>query len=624
MAKITINGTTVKVKNGSTILSAAKSIGIDIPTLCFIEEINEIGFCRICVVEVEGEQDLVSACNTEIKSGMVIHTDSEKVIQSREATLQLLASRHRFDCWRCPKDGMCEFYDLLKQHDVVFDEFGPGIGRSKDIIAGSGISQDQSKCVLCKRCVAVCQNVVTANVLKFHDDDGMNPFVSPTVGLSFDQTGCVFCGQCVKACPTGTLFETDSTTEVLQFIRDDNNQVVVQLDKQASIAIAEEFGYPLETPFEETIGKTYEALEKLGFDVITNTDLGEDIQAIATAREFIKRRETGGTFPVFTTTCAASNRFVELYQFGIQPLKNAVTKATTKLNELETSLAEALANDEDSTTLDQQMSVAKEQLTLAKEALQEAINKRIQYLSPVKSPHILQGALLKHKMLATKAGNIKVVTVGTCSSKKYEITRNELTTNGVADVDAVLTAREVVKLVKQKGINYKALQGIKPHENITVSRPLVKGGPLMGTLQAIFELSHEKLIGDVSFKKVYGDKESDGIIEEAVVPFQGKKLWIARVQGGAAIKAFMTIMEKKAYDLVELQMCPGGCLNGGGMPIIKNLPTHEVIARREQALCTPDMPLWNPMHDPMLETIDVDDIEPLIHTTYTKKEFRRE
>ena len=252
MAKITINGEVVKVKKGTTILNAAKSIGIDIPTLCFIKEINEIGFCRICVVEVEGEQDLVSACNTEISNGMVITTDSDKVIQSRSATLQLLASKHRFDCWRCPKDGMCEFYDLLKEFDVTFEEFGLGKGRNPERIFGAGISEDQSQCILCKRGVAVCNDVVTAKVLKFRDDDGMNPVVSPTPGLAFDEAGCIFCGQCVNTCPTGTLFETNNTKDVEALLRDKDNFVVAQISDQANSALAEEFGYDIETPIEET------------------------------------------------------------------------------------------------------------------------------------------------------------------------------------------------------------------------------------------------------------------------------------------------------------------------------------------------------------------------------------
>ena len=396
MPKVTINGEVVKVKSGTTILNAAKSIGIEIPKLCFIEEINEIGFCRICVVEVEGEQDLVSSCNTQIKNGMVITTDSDKVIESRESTLQLLASRHRFDCWRCPKDGMCEFYDLLKEFDVTFDEFGPGKGRNPEQIFGTGISQDQSKCILCKRCVAVCTNVAAAKVLKFRDDDGMNPIVSPTPGLAFDEAGCTFCGQCVKACPTGTLFETDHTKEVEALLRDKQTTVVAQLSNLANSALAEEFGYDIESPASETFGKAITALELLGFNEVTTTDLGEDMQSYATAKEVISRLENGVNLPVITSNCAATNRYLELYK------------------------PELLDN-----------------------------------LSTVKSPHILQGAILKEKLV--KADNVKVVTIDTCTSKKYEVTREELS----KDVDHAITVRELAKLLKRKGINFNKLENKK-------------------------------------------------------------------------------------------------------------------------------------------------------------------
>ena len=566
MAKITINGQLVKVKKGTTILSAARQLGIDIPTLCFLEEINEIGFCRICVVEVEGEQDLISACNTEITNGMVIQTDSDKVRQSREATLQLLASRHRFDCWRCPKDGMCEFYDLLKSHDVVFEEFGPGIGRSSDLIAGSGISQDQSKCVLCKRCVAVCQNVVTANVLKFRDDDDpMNPIVSPTPGLAFDDAGCIFCGQCVKACPTGTLFETDHTNDVLTFLRNKDDHVVVQLDTRVNGAIAESFGYDIDTPFEETFGKTVKALELLGFDTVTTLDYGEDYHARATAEELLKRLEDHDNLPLFTSSCPASTRFLELYE-----------------------------------------------------------PERLDHIATVKSPHILQGSQLKHKLLKQKPANTKVVTLSSCTAKKYERTREELATAGVADVDAALTVREITKLMKQKGIAYRNLEAATPDPAVTSEHVAVQGGVLVAVLNAAHQIKTGEPLAELAFKHVHGEKESDGFIEEATVQLGEAKLNVARVIGGAAFKELFARSNKKNYHLIEFLMCPGGCLNGGGMPIHKNLTTHEVIARREMSYCDggTDLPLSNPLHNHLVDANYADD--PNIHTGYSQKEYRKE
>lgn len=552
MAKLTINGNTVKVKNGSTILQAASKLGIDIPTLCFIEEINEIGFCRVCVVEVEGEQDLVSACNTEVTNGMVVYTDSDNVVQSREATLSLLASRHRFDCWRCPKDGMCEFYDLLKQHDVVFDEFGPGIARKDDVIGGTAISQDQSKCILCKRCVAVCQHVVTANVLKFHDDDGINPVVSPEIGLNFDESGCVHCGQCVKSCPTGTLFETDSTQLVLEFLRDKDSHVVVQLDKKVGTAIAEEFGYDIDTPLADTLGKTYEALERLGFDTVTNTDLGEDVHTIEMATEWIDRFNNGGTLPLFTSTCPATVSFFEQHK------------------------SDYLA-----------------------------------HLSTIKSPHMVNGTLLKHDLLKP---NIKVVTVSACTAKKYELSRPELAVDGVPDVDAALTVRELTKLLKLKGINYRTLPGTHPNNAFTSEDVVYQGGILVSTLNAISESLTGNPVSPFELKRVFGDKESDGSIEEAVLTIADNKVRVARVFGGAAFQPMLERMKKKQYHLIQFMMCPGGCMNGGGMPLRKNIPTHDVIARRSASTCTTDSPLSNPMHNELVQSLHREVYEPFVRT----------
>jgi len=565
MAKITINGNVIKVKNGTSILNAARSNGINIPTLCFLEEINEIGFCRICVVEVEGEQDLISSCNTEVKNGMVIFTDSDKVIQSREATLQLLASRHRFDCWRCPKDGMCEFYDLLKKHDVVFEEFGPGIGRSSDLITGSAISQDQSKCVLCKRCVAVCQNVATANVLKFNDDDGMNPFVSPVPGLTFDESGCVGCGQCVKTCPTGTLFATDHTDKVFSFLRDKNNHVVVQLDTQVNSAIAEEFGYDITTSTEETIGKTYRALQLLGFDTITNTDLGKDFQAMEMARDFVDRFKQSETLPLFTSTCPASTKYLELHNTEV-----------------------------------------------------------LEHISTVKSPAVLQGAILKHNLLKQAPETVKIVTIGSCTAHKMEIARDELVTDFLPDVDAALTVREIAKMIKQKGIDYKRLEPLVLDNTITATRPPVKGGAIVATLNVISELLDNKPLEDIPFKQVYGTLESTGTIEETTVLIGGSKLLCARVTGGAAFKEFFTRMATKRYHLVEFSMCPGGCLNGGGMPLVKNVKSHDIILGRENALCIDtDAPLSNPMHNKFVQELPLVELQEFIHTSYSVKEYTK-
>lgn len=588
MATITVNGISVKVKAGSTILKAAESIGVRIPTLCFIEEINEIGFCRICVVEVEGEQDLVSACNTAVTNGMVVFTDSDKVLESRRSTLQLLASKHRFDCWRCPKDGMCEFYDLLKEYDVVFEEFGPSKGRNPEQIFGTGISQDQTKCVLCKRCVAVCQVVVTANVLKFRDDDGMNPVVSPTPGLSFDETGCIFCGQCVKVCPTGTLFETNHVSRVEDALRDPNKYVIVQTAPAVRAGIGEEFGYEIGTPVKEIEGKMYQALNMLGFDDITDTNWAADLTIMEEGTELINRIQNGGTLPLFTSCCPSWVRYTELYE------------------------PEFLEN-----------------------------------LSTAKSPHTMQGSLLKHyyaaKILNKKPEDIYVVSIMPCTSKKYEINRPEMEVDGVRDVDAVLTVRELAKLIKRKGVNFKELEDFEPKSPLAVFSGAgtifgASGGVAEAALRTLSEVLEKKPLEKLEFEVLRGAdfKDSKGSIKEATVTIAGNKLNVAVVHGGAAIKEMYKRIKsgKKQYHFVEFMGCPGGCVNGGGMPIVQDLPMHEVIKRRANALYQQDADLVmrksheNPsvikIYEDFLKEPNSHEAHKYCHTHYSQKDYRNE
>ena len=579
MAKITINGQQIKVKNGTTILKAAQEIGVEIPTLCFIEEINEIGFCRICVVEVEGEQDLVSACNTEVTNGMVIYTDSEKVATSRETTLQLLASKHRFDCWRCPKDGMCEFYDLLKEHDVVFEQFGPGEGRFPDQIFGTGISQDQTKCVLCKRCVAVCQDVVTAKVLKFRDDDGLNPKVSPTPGLAFDHAGCIFCGQCVKVCPTGTLFETDHTVQVEEALRSAMKHTVVQLAPNAVAAVGEAFNLPLED-LDAVENKVHQALRLAGFDSVTTPNLGTDL-LVEQEKNLLKARlESDEVVPLFTSHCPAAVRYLELYQPA-----------------------------------------------------------HLDKLAPVKSAHVLQGSLMKHHyaktLLNKKPEDIYMVSVMPCTSSKYEISRTEIKRNGVQDVDAVLTVRELVKLLKRKRISLATLSGEVADAPLSAIAGTYSSRSVMErVLNALSLEVDNKPLEEITYKVLRGAKkvDSEGVLKEATITINNKKINIAIAQGGQAMKEMYKRLEtaKKPYHYIEFMACAGGCVNGGGMPIIQDLPMHEVIKNRLESY-TDDKrnELLVPSNNNNLQTLYKDFLTEEVVSEFTKatfsqKEFTKE
>lgn len=591
MAKITINGTQLKVKNGTTILKAAESLGYKIPTLCFMEEINEIGFCRVCVVEVEGEQDMVSACNTEVANGMVIETESDKVMNARKTTLALLASRHRFDCWRCPKDGNCEFYDLLKENDVVFEEFGPGLGRNPEQIFGTGISQDQSKCVLCKRCVAVCNDVVTAKVLKFRDDDGTNPTVSPTVGLEFDDAGCIFCGQCAKVCPTGTLHETDHIPKVQALLNDDTKQVYVQIAPAVYASLAEEFRYAIGTPARETQGKLYRALQLLGFVTVTDTNWTANLHVMEQGTELINRIQSKGQLPLFTSSCAAWVRYAELYR------------------------PEYLEN-----------------------------------MSSAKSPHMMQGALIKHyygpKYADQKPENIAVVSIMPCTAKKYEIDRPEMEVDGVRDVDAVLTVRELAKMIKRAGIDFRRLEDAEvdnPLTQFTGARTIFEAsrGLSEDTLSSVYEVLEGSKLPRIEYHDIRGVNFNayEGSIKEATINLKktGMKLNIAVVHGGAAIKKMFEILDsgKKQYHFIEFMACPGGCVNGGGMPLANDLSVAEVVKLRREALYdkeTADMEHKSPHDNPAIQKVYTEFLQEAnspeahkyCHTHYTQKAFTKE
>jgi NADP-reducing hydrogenase subunit HndD len=557
MAKITINGTQVKVKKGTTILQAAESIGVEIPTLCFLEEINEIGFCRVCVVKVEGEQDLVSACNTEVTNGMVVETESDEVLNARKTTLALLASRHRFDCWRCPKDGNCEFYDLLKRNDVVFEEFGPGIGRNNETIYGSGISQDQSKCVLCKRCVAVCSEVVTAKVLKFRDEDGTNPTVSPTVGLEFDDAGCIFCGQCVKTCPTGTLFETDHSKQV-QTLLQGEDEVVLQYSTPVLSAISEEFGCEPGTSLDNVEGKLVEAARQLGFDMVSDMSVGTDIVLNEMTNTVVEKIKGDGALPVFNSHCPASVRYAELYE-----------------------------------------------------------NDHLEHLSKIKSPHMMQGTLL------TK-DNKKVVSLLHCVSAKNEIDKDER-----ESVAAVLTVREFAKLVKQASIPFEKLEGLDK-DVLFNSTPGPRGNLSIGLIQEVYRALEGEALTALPFKDVHHKSYDSvkGTVKEITIPLKntGRKFTAAIVHGGAAMKQVYEWINtgKKSYDYVEFMACPGGCMNGGGMPFNNDIDPLQ-LAQLRKSLIIPKTPIITPQKNEALEDIYklVED-KTQLETFFTQKSFTKE
>ncbi len=289
-----IDGKAVEASVGETILSVARKNNVEIPTLCHMKEFNEVGFCRLCVVEVEGQKDLISSCDTPFEDGMVITTNSKNVENSRKSVLSLLASKHRFNCFVCPKEGECNFYDRLSEQEIEITDFGASKGRNIGIIDGPAIIQDLSKCVVCKKCVSVCANASATKTLKFHDDLAADTFVSPTRGATFAEDGCINCGACLKVCPTGTLQIKDDTVALKQLLKDVENTVVAQLSYETIFALTEKDKVE---NFEERLNIVLELLDTLGFDYHISLDLGTNMVIEKQIKELKRHLESNSKNP---------------------------------------------------------------------------------------------------------------------------------------------------------------------------------------------------------------------------------------------------------------------------------------------------------------------------------------
>ena len=545
-SKININGQSYSFTKGQTILDVCRANNIEVPTLCFLKDINEVGFCRVCVVEVKGVKDLVSSCNSEAKPGMEVLTDSERVIESRKTTLKLLAENHNFDCAHCAKFGKCEFLKMLTKYRINIGAYRNNKGRHEGIIEGTGICMDLSKCILCRRCVATCAKISSTKTLKFRDDNGLDPIVCPTPGLSFEDAGCIDCGQCIKECPTGALYETDHIEKVKAALADPKKFVVVQMAPAVRAALGEEFGFEIGTPVKDVQGKMYHALHLLGFDDITDTNWAADLTIIEEGTEFINRLTKGtGPLPLFTSCSPGWIRYIEQYA------------------------PEYLPN-----------------------------------LSSAKSPHMMMGAMVKsyyaEKILKKDPKDIYMVSIMPCTAKKYEISRPEMENGGNRNVDAVLTTRELAKMIKEKKIDFAKLEDYQP------TSPLAEftgagtifgatGGVMEAALRSVYEIVTGQDLPKLEFEQVRGADSADkakGTIKEASVNVGGTVVNVAVVHGGAAIKEMINILRegKKQYHFIEFMGCPGGCVNGGGQPFVRDevMNRFDVAKLRAKALYDQD------------------------------------
>lgn len=538
MVNIKINNMPLSVPKGISILEAARMAGIEIPTLCYLKKINEIGACRICMVEVKGARSLVTACVYPVNEGMEIFTNTERVHKSRKTTLELILSTHDRKCLSCVRSGTCELQQLCKEFGVDdegrFDGANPVHEYDDSAIH---MIRDNGKCILCRRCVAACQaqhiSVIGANARGFDTHIG-SAFERP-----LDSVACVSCGQCIVNCPTGAIYEKDDTAKVLEAINDPEKFVVVHTAPSIRVTLGECFGMHIGTNVQ---GKMVAALRRLGFDKVFDTDFGADLTIVEEANEFLGRVQNGGVLPMITSCSPGWIKYCEHYYPDM-----------------------------------------------------------LDHLSTCKSPQQMSGAIIK-TWYAEKMGidpkDIVVVGIMPCTAKKFETKRDDQAASGYPDVDYSLTTRELGRMIESAGIYFKHLPDEEFDNPLGDSTgAAVIFGATGGVMEAALRTAVEKLSGEelksLDFTEVRG---TDGI-KEASYTVNGMEVKVCVVSGLANAN---TIMEKVKngtadYHFIEIMGCPGGCVNGGGQPIqhavVRNFV--DLRARRAAALyeADKDMPL---------------------------------
>ncbi len=576
MVNLKINNIDVSVPAGSTILEAARIANIEIPTLCYMKEINEIGACRICVVEVKGARSLVAACVYPVNEGMEVFTSTPKVIKARRMTLELILSNHNRKCLSCVRSGNCELQKLCAEYGVENDGKYDGAKTESEIdTSAAHMYRDNSKCILCRRCVAVCEKNQAVSVIGANER-GFETHIGSAFEALLDETSCVSCGQCIVNCPTGALAEKDDTAKVWEALTDETKHVIVQTAPAVRAAIAEEFGNPIGTDGE---GKMVASLRRLGFDGVYDTDIAADLTIIEEANEFIERVKNGGKLPMITSCSPGWIKFCE-YNYS-----------------------DLLDN-----------------------------------LSTCKSPQQMFGALAK-TWYAKKKGidpkDIFVVSVMPCTAKKFEIGRDNENAAGVPDVDVVITTRELARMIKRAGINFNAL----PEEQFDLPLGSSTGagvifGATGGVMEAALRTAVETLTGEELGSLEFTDVRGTEGIKEASYNVAGMEIKVAVASGLANAKIIMDKVRsgEADYQFIEIMACPGGCVNGGGQPIqpASVHQTEDIRAKRASVLYNIDknMPLRKSHDNPVLKEVYEDYFEKpgshkaheAFHTTYVKRD----
>jgi len=572
MIQIEVNNKKIQAEPGEMILTALKRAGIHVPTLCYLEKLPPAGRCRICVVEVEGRGDLVTACSTPVQEKMKIHTHSPRVLKTRKKILELLLSNHPDDCLYCVRNGQCDLRQLADEMHIRTRDLPRNVKQSEVDTSSESIVREPSKCILCGRCVRVCSEIQTVNAIEImqrgslayvgiEDDKGM--------GLSW----CINCGQCVMVCPTGALSEKSHVDVVKDAIGDPKKYVVVQHAPSISVSLAEEFGLPAGTDVD---GLMVAAFRAMGFDTVFDTSFSADLTIMEEGSELVHRILNGGKLPMMTSCSPGWVKFVE--QFYPQLTDN---------------------------------------------------------VSTCKSPQQMMGAIIKSYFAETKKlkpADIFSVSIMPCTAKKFEANRPEMGRDGVPDVDAVLTTRELAELIRLYGIDFNTLKpetADNPFGERTTAGKIfgASGGVMEAALRSGYFLVTGKELENYSIEPVRG---LEGIREAKIKINDDLELNIAVTSGLGNARKLMdeVVAGRKNLHFIEIMTCPGGCIAGGGQPRTANFENIEARAKslytidaNEEIRVSHKNPSIVRLYDEFLGKPLGEKSHKLLHTHYKKREL---
>lgn len=581
---VKINGIEVEVPANYTILQAAHEAGIRIPTLCYLKDINAIAACRICLVEATGVRGLAAACVQQVADGMEVKTNTPELRKSRKTTLELMLSNHRMDCLSCVRSDDCELRRLAHEYGVDQYKYvgNEELPKAEEAAAGTvdspRILRDNSKCILCRRCIAVCQKNQHVAVIGANDR-GFETHVASAFDMPLTETPCVNCGQCVAVCPTGALRERDDTDKVWEALQDPTKTVVIAPAPSVRAQIGECFEYPIGTNVE---GKLVAAMRRLGFDKVFDVDTAADLTIMEEGTELLDRLKNGGALPLLTSCSPGWIKFCEEYYPDMIP-----------------------------------------------------------NISSCKSPQGMYGAMMK-TYYAEKNGidpkDLFVVSVMPCTAKKFEIGRDDMSAagEGIPDIDVSLTTRELAAMIKRAGIRFRDLpdEAFDPAFGIASGAGHIfgaTGGVMEAALRTVAEIVTGKPLENVEFHEVRGLKD----IREAEYDLAGTKVRVAVTSGLENAKKLLDMVKsgEKQYHFIEVMACPGGCVNGGGQPHqsgdVRNFT--DLRAERAKALYSEDAgmslrkshenPVVKELYETYLEKPGSHKAHEILHTSYVARKL---